>query len=222
MNHKKEVTPEEKLLNLIRRSNKKPSKEKSSAQEHIPAGKESSKSVSASISHKASILKERNFVFAGIKSLNFVLINRVVLLAVFASLLVLTFDLFFHSPDISKIKSSSKVRPMTASLKDDKEIKPYAYYEKEIAKRNLFSSAPFDSQVKRVIPAGPTFKELIKSLELLGIVSGDEPQVIIEDKKLRKTYFLFTGDYLGEIKVEEVYSDRVLLEFKGEKISLFL
>ncbi len=221
MNNRKEITPEEKLLNLIRRSNKKPSKEKSSAQEYIPAGHKLSKSVSASISRKASILKERNFVFAGIKSLNFVLINRLVLLAVFASLLVLTFDLFFHSPDITKMKSSSKVRLKIASLKD-KEIKPYAYYEQEIAKRNLFSSAPFDSQVKRVIPAGPTFKELIKSLELLGIVSGDEPQVIIEDKKLRKTYFLFTGDYLGEIKVEEVYSDRVLLEFKGEKISLFL
>lgn len=221
MNPKDKMTPEERLLNLIRRPAKKTSKQK--PKEQIAASQEnkSSKHVSSLIIPKIPAFKEKKFIFTGIKLVNFVLINRLILLTVFIALALLSFDLFFHSPNFSKSIISSTAKPKTISLKE-KEIKPYSYYQQEISKRNLFKSGPLESKVKKVIPAGSTFKELMKGLELLGIVSGDNPQVIIEDKKLHKTYFLYTGDYLGEIKVEEVYSNRVILEFKGERISLFL
>lgn len=75
---------------------------------------------------------------------------------------------------------------------------------------------------KQAMPAGPTFRDLIKNLNLLGIVSGQKQQVIIEDKKLKKTYFLYQGDYIGEIKIEAIYSDKVVLEYKGEQVHLFI
>ncbi|MFC1646222.1 hypothetical protein ACFL2Y_03485, partial [Candidatus Omnitrophota bacterium] len=219
MKPNEESIPEEKLLNLIRHSNKKSPRQKNSSQADVHAeGHRLSKSMSSSTNHDAVIKKEENIIFDGIKSLNFVLINRLILVVALVAFLLLLFDLFFRSPDLSKLQSSSRAKLKEISLKENK-IKSYSYYQQEIAKRQLFNSSPIESKVKKVIPAGQTFKELIKGLKLLGIVSGDKTQVIIEDTKLRKTYFLYVGDYLGEIKVEEVHSDRVILEFKGERIS---
>lgn len=101
-------------------------------------------------------------------------------------------------------------------------MKPLAYYEKEISRRNIFRQGLGEDNVVKSMPTGPVFKELLKDLRILGIVSGSEKQAIIEDIKIGKTYFLFTGDYLGEIEVKAIYPDRVELEFKGEKINLFL
>ena len=203
MNHKDDITPEEKLLHLIRGSNKKASKPEPKSE------------------RKVSQSKEAKIVFTGAKSLNFALINKLILLAVFIALLLFLFDLYFGAPEISRPLATSKAKPKSISL-EEKEIKSISYYQQEISKRNLFKAGASKPKSKKVIPAGPTFRDLVKNLHLLGIVSGDNPQVIIEDRKLNKTYFLYTGDYLGDIKVEEIHSDSVLLEYKGEKVSLFL
>lgn len=59
-----------------------------------------------------------------------------------------------------------------------------------------------------------------KNLILLGIVEGDEKQVVIEDKKKNKTFFLYKGDSLGEFRVYEIKAGSVTLDYKGEKIEL--
>jgi len=203
MNHRDDITPEEKLLHLIRGSNKKASKSEPKSE------------------RKASKSKEAKIVFASAKSVNFALINKLILLAILVALLLFLFDLYFSAPETSTQLTTSRAKPKTISL-EEKEIKPLSYYQKEISKRNLFKAGASRPKAKKVIPAGPTFRDLVKSLQLLGIVSGDNPQVIVEDKKLKKTYFLNIGDYLGDIKIEEIHSDSVLLEYKGERVSLFL
>jgi len=220
MSHKEEISPEEKLLNLIRRPDKKPSKQKLSDRSIVLKSDLHSKVSTFLPDHKNSFSKEKKTIFAGFKFLNFVLINRLILLAVFIFSVLLFIDLFLRYPNLSKFQSHTKDYLKTIPQKE--EIKPYEYYSQEISKRALFNAESTESKVEKVIPAGQTFKELIRGLKLLGVVSGDNPQVIIEDQKLQKTYFLYPGDYLGEIKIEEVYSDRVILEFKGERISLFL
>lgn len=221
MNPKDEITPEEKLLHLIRRSDKKNPREKNIDQPKPSTEDKLSKPVEPSAIPKVSKVKETKMIFASIKSIDFVLINRLILLIASVALVLFSFDLYLNSQKISRQLLPLNSKTKVISLKE-KETKPYSYYQQEISKRNLFRTGPMEAGVNKVVPAGSTFKELIKDLHLLGIVSGDNPQVIIEDRKLQKTYFLNTGDYLGEIKVEAIHSGSVILEFKGEKINLFL
>jgi hypothetical protein len=220
--HKDDITPEQKLLNLIRGSSKKPPKEK-----HIPlASQQQENSTSKPLKETAGAKiiyadKERMSILKGIGSHNLILINRLILLCVFAGLLFLLLDLYSTPTDISQITPLLSANKTEFSL-ETKEKKPYSYYQQEISKRNLFKADAAEARVNKVVPTGQTFKELVKDLQLLGIMSGDKPQAIIEDKKLNKTYFLNIGDYLGEIKLDAISSDNVTLEFNGEKITLFL
>ena len=222
MNHKDDITPEQKLLNLIRGSSKKPPKEK-----HVPQASQQQegglpKPIKTSADTKANYVnKEKISILRSISSHNLILINRLILLGVFLGLLFLLLDLYLTPADISRVTPSSLVTTKKMPLMA-KEDKPYSYYQQEILKRNLFKSDAVESRVNKVVPTGQTFKELVKDLQLLGIMSGDKPQAIIEDKKLNKTYFLNIGDYLGEIRLDAISSDNVTLEFNGEKITLFL
>ncbi len=63
-------------------------------------------------------------------------------------------------------------------------------------------------------------KELTKDLTLLGIITGDSNQAIIEDKGSKKTFFLYQGDSFGEFRVFDIKESMVILNYKGEKIEL--
>lgn len=160
-------------------------------------------------------------MFLNIKSINFVLINRLILLTIFVVLLVFCYDLYFTNFQ-SKVSIHTLSFMQSNYYSKERKTASLSYYEKEISKRNIFKTNFTEPRINRVMSTGPTFKELIKDLQLLGIISGTKQQVIIEDIKLGKIYFLSLGDYLGEIKIEEICSDKVILEFKGEKIILFL
>ena len=63
-------------------------------------------------------------------------------------------------------------------------------------------------------------ESLTKDLTVLGIITGDNDQVIIEDKSAGKTFFLYKGDRFKEFKVDGIKDNGVVLEYKGEKIDL--
>jgi hypothetical protein len=118
--------------------------------------------------------------------------------------------------------SLSLKHPRQGRYIKETQIKPLSYYEEDILKRNIFKKDLAESKVTKIIPQGLTFKELVKDLYLRGIIFSNKPQVIIEDTKIGKTYFLYGGDYLGEIRIEEIYPDKAILEFKGERINMSL
>ena len=64
---------------------------------------------------------------------------------------------------------------------------------------------------------------LAARLNLMGIVSGDPPQAIIEDSQTKKTYFVVKGQSVVDgAMVREVTENRVVLELQGETIELSL
>ena len=63
-------------------------------------------------------------------------------------------------------------------------------------------------------------EELVKDLAVLGIITGDSDQVIIEDKSAGKTFFLYKDDSFGDFKIIEIKDNGVTLDYKGEKIEL--
>lgn len=63
-------------------------------------------------------------------------------------------------------------------------------------------------------------EDAVKNLNLLGVVTGDNNQAIIEDKGSNKTYFFYKGDNFREFKVLDIKGNEVILEYKGDKIEL--
>ena len=77
-------------------------------------------------------------------------------------------------------------------------------------KRDIFS------REQRVAVADkPTDPQTKTDLQLVGIYFSEAPEVIIEDKAEKKTYFLKVGDNIKGIKVKSIRPDRVILESGG-------
>jgi len=72
-----------------------------------------------------------------------------------------------------------------------------------------------DTDIKKI-----SKEKIMGNLNLLGIIRGDNDQAIIEDKTLKKTFFLYKGDLLGELKVYDIKESAVILDYQGEKIEL--
>ncbi len=62
--------------------------------------------------------------------------------------------------------------------------------------------------------------ELTKNLKLVGISWGDDPDAIIENPELDKTYFVRKGYMIDKIKVYDVQKDKVILRYKGEEVEI--
>lgn len=63
-------------------------------------------------------------------------------------------------------------------------------------------------------------EDVKKNYALLGIITGDNNQAIIEDKAIKKTFFLYKGDTIGDMIVEDIKNNMVILDCQGEKVQL--
>lgn len=84
---------------------------------------------------------------------------------------------------------------------------------------------PVTAPAPRETPAKPAgqAQAILSRLTLIGIVTGEPPQAIIEDAQTRKTYFATEGQAIVEgLTVKDVLENRVILEFNGETVQLSL
>ncbi|MFH0796404.1 MAG: hypothetical protein V2A65_05020 [Candidatus Omnitrophota bacterium] len=66
-------------------------------------------------------------------------------------------------------------------------------------------------------------EELAGNLKLVGVSWSSDPDVMIENTKTNKTYFLKKGDGIeGGIKIEQVLRDKIILGYKGTTAKLQL
>lgn len=112
--------------------------------------------------------------------------------------------------------------PAAIPLRALDEFKPFLQYAEIFKKREIFKI--YERPSPFVAPAAPraTLTELASSLSLSGILFGKEPQAIIEDKKTGKTYFLKKGEYLHNIKIDEIQRGKVRLRLDSETLELEL
>ena len=63
--------------------------------------------------------------------------------------------------------------------------------------------------------------EATKNLALVGISWSNDPDVMIEDTKDNRTFFLKKGQLIdNQIKVEAIFKDHVVLSYGGEEVEL--
>jgi hypothetical protein len=99
-------------------------------------------------------------------------------------------------------------------------LKPYDSYHQGVQGQELF--AALTSTEVMVAPAKDVNLDLIKDLSLVGVLSGENPEAIIQNKKDQKTFYVAKNGFFGEFQVEDIQEGKVILGYHGQKYELFL
>ena len=142
-------------------------------------------------------------------------------LAVYMAMSVLS----FNTRDQNNLDDGAGPLPKegTSVSEPARDVKPLAYYEEIIAQRDIFNTS-FQRDVA-VTPAPqpePPAVNPIQNLRLVGIILSERSQAIIQNQQTQETFFLFTGDVAGDIKVREITADKVIMEYQQQEFELVL
>lgn len=192
---KENISPEERLLRLIK------------------GEKEEPKLTSQNILDRPAPISFKRY-------LNIEYLEKSLGIIFFISLiyLIITFSLALvpkkiDSASLPKKEEKEKEEP-------EPEIKPFNFYLEGISRQPVFVSEVTD--ITKSTETSLKGTESVKDFNLLGIISGENPQAIIENKKTQKTYFLKRGEFIGEFQLEEVGEGKVTLNYQGQRFDLFL
>ncbi len=209
----KNISPEERLLRLIRgRPKKEPDKEAaltSFVQKKRKIRFNYLKPIEGFF--KSYLLNLINF-----KTLNVFLVSSLIIFSLY-SLVNLLKPI---KPIIQKIPQLSEDDQKQQEIKIGKP-KNYDYYFKQFSKRDIFN-APLTPDKTDSSIVSASLKDATKNFKLVGVILGKHPQAIIEDKATKMTHFLNKGDSLDKIKVKEILESKVILSSAGEDIELSL
>lgn len=213
-------TPEEKLLRLIKGKSKKEKSSDLKTHEAVGGSRKPSK--------KRFLMSRKENILDGLarffKNKDLGEINKILVYTAFILILFLFCDFVYGvvKPKKTYLKSLEKkvIKPPAGEpSKTEIKKKKASYYTSGMAKRNIFK--PLAEKKKEggriALPS-----ELIANFSLAGVIFDENPQAIIEDKRASKSYMLYAGDNIGEVKVKEVKEDRVILEYLGEDFELIL
>ncbi len=204
--------PEEKLLKLIRGQNNFPSAIEKKAVNDVEV-------------EKVQPALDKAIQWFSFMDLSFFQIQRVLLLGLLLSCIYLIVSFIYPLTGKPKVKITDI--PLGQSQEPDPglniEVKPSEFYLKGITGRQVFknSIASIDN-VENARPLNNVPVDVTKDIKLIGIVQKDSPQAIIEDQKTQKTYYLNKGQFLGELQVEAIEEDKVIINFKDQKFELYL
>lgn len=119
-----------------------------------------------------------------------------------------------------------RIKPAKKSLNpEEREFKtpPLSYFVQEVNSRNIFSPiAKEDAKPETPVDEGPKMEDIKEQLSLLGVIGGDKPQAIIEDKKMQKTYFLNKGGIFDQVQVKDILDNKVILIYKDQEFELII
>lgn len=216
----KDMTPEERLLKLIRgghRSEKPPAS--GSSTPSAPAHEPSPEPVLRSKAQEVFIPKKKS-------------INPVKIAAIFLIIFLIIGTGYFiyqisskkdesYIIDIERLISAELEPERATGAKDKVPLIVEEEEEEPVEFRELFG-APVVKEIEPVAEEGPSISELAADLILVGVITGTDPQAIITNKRTRQTFYVSEGEDILEFKVQKVDQAIVILEYKEKTIKLSL
>jgi type II secretory pathway component PulC len=94
-----------------------------------------------------------------------------------------------------------------------------SYYVEKVVNRDIFKMGPKNPALAKKGPSEIAI-EATKNFKLVGISWSDNPDAMIEDSKAMRTYFVKRGQMIGDVKVEAIFKEKVILNYSGEDIEL--
>lgn len=191
------ISPEEKLLRLIRG----PKKQSGQAHAVKPASKTNFSQILAKFTHS---LDSRKILIGGLA----------------ASLIYLIIAVLYPLVGL-KISVSRPAKHMAAEPASGQkaEIKPFEYYQEGLSGRKIFGTIETQESTGPISAAGV---DIAKDIGLVGIIMGENPQAIIEDKKAAKTYYVTKGQFVQDMQIDEIQEGKIIINYKGQRYELYL
>jgi type II secretory pathway component PulC len=205
------VSPEEKLLRLIRGQKKEEKAAKKTEGEPAPS---------------PAVIEVRPVAQEAIqpslkKYLTLPTIQKAVAVLTGIASLILAASFIYSWFGLKTIRLP-KVKPedtLAASALPKQEGKPFEAYLSQIKGRTIFGGVVAQ---EGSTPMAGINVDLAKDINLVGIVAGENPQAIIEDRKTQKTYYVTKGQFIGELQVEEIQEGKIILNYRGQRFELYL
>ena len=196
------ISPEEKLLRLIRGEKKNPA-----------AGTPAPEAAKAA-KRPVFEFKLPDFMFH-------LDARRAILIILVLSCIYLVFAFIYPFVFLRTVKLPEVAKNSLVSLEviPKTEQKPLEEYLQGLGDKQVFGSG---GSIGVIGPASGLSAELIKDINLVGIIAGENPQAIIEDKKAQKTYYLNKGQFIGEFQLEDIQEGKIILNFNGQRFELHL
>jgi len=110
-------------------------------------------------------------------------------------------------------------KPAEETLITKSASKPLEEYLESVKGRQIFSGAAAMQSDSLINVANI---DLMKDISLVGIISGENPQAVIEDKKAQKTYYVTKGQFIGEMQVEDIQEGKIIINYAGQKYELYM
>lgn len=104
--------------------------------------------------------------------------------------------------------------------------KAVSYYLEKMGERDIFQMGAVrkitgaDGVQTEMKVTSAKILDVTENLKLVGISWSDNPDAIIEDTKDTKTFFVKTGQKIGEVKIQAIFKDKVVLSYQGEETEL--
>jgi len=237
-----EFSPEERLLRLIRRKKQQPPPAADDATKPSPPQQQPADKGTDAAKVNKELLKKRPIrplVFAERKSL-YIMAGGILLLLMFAHVLYTAFsdkerdELAGLESMVTSLSAQIKERPKPPKVeKEQPEKTPdtseppvkadasFKDFQKLLDDKTLFVPARSTKKTQSALE-GPNLRETVKAYRLVGVIPGDEPQAIVEDKKSGQTFFVRKGEMIDSIEVRDIGSGRITLGQGEDTVTLSL
>ena len=206
------ISPEEKLLRLIRGQKK-------------PVAALAKKSTTSITVLKPTLNQPIFTPFQ--KRLSGAQIQTAILMVFIISLFYFIFVFVYpvFKPDkmeLPRITQKNAVAPKTESRSEGLKEKPFDFYLQAIKDRQIFG-VPTEIETRApAVAMGNGASESLNDINLQGIISGENPQAIIVDKKTQKTYYVTQGQFIGEFRIVDIQEGKIIISYKGQKFEIYL
>ena len=91
----------------------------------------------------------------------------------------------------------------------------------EVLAQNLQSETT-EAETPAALAAVPDYEEISKKIRLTGIITGDKPQAIFEDRETHDIYRLCQGDSYSGMTVLEIKEGKVIVDAAGKRSEFLL
>jgi hypothetical protein len=99
-------------------------------------------------------------------------------------------------------------------------MKGVSYYLSKVNGHDIFSRKSKEQELIEEPVFSSKMADMTVNLKLVGISMSAEPDAMIEDTKLQKTFFVKKGAKIGELEVDSITKDKVVLKFNKEIFEL--
>lgn len=152
------------------------------------------------------------------------LTNRILSFAIGLCILYFLIDFSYsmlNAKRVPKINFNPQSNLQSLSVPDESLLKNISYYLEKVRQRDIFKigSKPV-SKERDKDEIQVKIAELTQDLKLVGISWSDDPDAMIEDAKNKKTYFIKRGQDVGELKVQAIFKDKVVLSYQGVEVEI--